>query len=104
MEQQEAGRPKRLSARRKTELVIALLKGADGAELARKHGISQAELYGWRDRFVAVGKGSLEVRRARGEVSKDREIARLQRKVGELSMEVEILQRAAELKKKYESE
>ena len=100
MEKQEVSRPQRLSARRKGEVVIALLKGGDAVELAREYGISQAELYGWRDRFLEGGQEALKTRRNGLEAARERKVARLERKIGEMAIEAEILREAARLKKK----
>lgn len=87
MDGQDGGRKSRLSAGRKKELVLLLLKGADAAELSRKHGVSQAELFRWRDRFLVAGQEVLKARRNGWVGGHEREIRRLQRKVGELTLE-----------------
>jgi transposase len=88
----------RWSAKRKAEVVLALLKGADVAELCRKNGISQSQLYGWRDCFLEGGTEQLKSRRGRKD-PREREISRLERKVGQLTVQMEILREVAHLKK-----
>lgn len=90
-------RIKRWSSRRKAEVVLQLLKGGDAQELARTHGISQAELFEWRDSFLEAGKSALKVRKDREVLAKERQIRRLERKVGQLTMEIELLKRYEEL-------
>ena len=43
---------------RKAAVALELLRGADVMELARKHGLSQAQLFVWRDRFLEGGQAA----------------------------------------------
>jgi len=88
----------RWTGSRKTELVMVLLKGTDVTELCRKNGISQTELFKWRDSFTQAGKESLKLRRGRKD-DKEKEISRLERKIGHLTVQMEILEEVARLKK-----
>ncbi len=88
----------RWSAKRKTEVVLSLFKGADVTELCRKHGISRSRLYNWRDRFIDGGVEHLKCRLA-GKDSRERQVSRLERKVGQLTLQLEILQEVARVKK-----
>ena len=55
------GRPSRLSETDRLDLVLALLrKEATGSELARRHGVSEATMYRWRDEFLDGGKQALK--------------------------------------------
>jgi transposase-like protein len=87
----------RWTANRKTSVVLELLKGSNAVELARSNGISQNQLFEWRDRFLEAGKSELKLRRRKDPAEK--EIGRLERKVGQLTLQVEILQEVARLKK-----
>ena len=40
---------------RKAAVVLDLLRGGDAIELARRHGLSQAQLFAWRGRFLEGG-------------------------------------------------
>jgi hypothetical protein len=80
---------RRMSARRKQEAVLGLLRGEDLELLAREFGVTAAELSGWRDQFLAAGEASLKSRPAD---ARDAEIDRLQAKVGELTMATELLE------------
>ena len=51
---------------RKAAVVLELLRGGEVAELARKHWLSQAQLFAWRDRFLEGGQAALRTRRGVG--------------------------------------
>ncbi len=88
----------RWTVKRKTEVVLELLRGAEAVQLARENGISQSKLFEWRDRFLDGGKSELKLKRRKD--PKEQEIGRLERKVGQLTLQVEILQEVARLKKR----
>jgi transposase-like protein len=50
----EVTSPRRLTAKQKAEVVLALLRGEDAAGLARSCGVSWAQLFEWRDQFIEV--------------------------------------------------
>src|SRR5690348_10208742 len=74
---------RRMSARRKQEAVLRLLRGEDPELVSRELGVTAAELSGWRDAFLAAGEASL---RSRPADARDAEISRPKEKVGELTM------------------
>ena len=78
----------RWSATRKAEVVLRLLRGADLDTVSREVGVKTATLAKWRDEFLAAGEASLKARP--GDQRED-ESRRLQAKVGELTMENELL-------------
>jgi transposase-like protein len=78
---------------RKTAVVLELLRGGDAAELARKHGLSQAQLFSWRERFLAAGQAALKTRRGRAELEQEHRLHALERKVGQLTLENEVLKK-----------
>ena len=80
---------RRMSARRKQETVLRLLRGEDLELISRDLAVTAAELSGWRDQFLAAGEASLKSRPAD---ARDAEIGRLQAKVGELTMTAELLE------------
>jgi hypothetical protein len=80
---------RRMSARRKQEAVLRLLRGEDVELVSRALGVTAAELSGWREAFLAGGEASLKSRPAD---ARDAEIDRLQAKVGELTMTNELLE------------
>jgi len=85
----EAGRkpPKRFWAQHKTEAVLRLLHGEDIEILSRELGVTAARLSRWRDKFLVGGSESLKKRSPKEEA----EIKRLKEKVGEQTMENELL-------------
>ena len=89
-EQRAVGeREVRWSARRKEGVVMRLLRGESLDLLARESGQPAGRIAGWREEFLAAGREGLKSRPAPLEEVALREA---QRKVGELSMEVDILQ------------
>jgi putative transposase len=79
------------------ERIIAILKQADAgvkmAELARKHGVSEATLYNWKARY-----GGLDVSQLRRLKELESENARLKKMYAELSLTHHALQDAVEKK------
>ena len=84
----EARSEVRWSARRKEGVVMRLLRGESLDLLARETGQPAGRISGWREDFLGAGREGLK---ARPLGSEDRALADAQRKVGELSMEVDIL-------------
>ena len=80
---------RRMSAGRKREAVLRLLRGEDLELVSRELGVTAAELSGWREAFLAAGEVSLKSRPAD---ARDAEIGRLKAKVGELTMTAELLE------------
>ena len=67
---------------------LRLLRGESLELLSRELGVTAATLAGWRDDFLAGGQAALKSRPAD---DRDDEIARLRAKVGELTMDNELL-------------
>ena len=80
---------RRMSARRKQDAVLHLLRGEDLELLSRGLGVTAAELSRWREAFLAAGEASLKSRPAD---ARDGEIGRLKEKVGDLTMANELLE------------
>ena len=78
---------------RKAAVILDLLRGGGAVELARKHGLSQAQLFAWRDRFLEAGHAALWTRQGRAAQERDRQVRELERKVGQLTVENEILKK-----------
>jgi transposase-like protein len=76
------------SAPRKAATVLRLLRGESLELLSRELGVTAATLAGWRADFLAGGQGALK---SRPVDDSDEEIARLRAKVGELTMDDELL-------------
>ncbi len=80
--------PKRFSVQRKMAIVARLLRGEPLELVARETNVSIAKLSEWRERALAGAAGALK-ERERDE--RDDEIARLKSKVGEITMDNELL-------------
>jgi len=62
---------RRMSAGRKQEAVLRILRGEDLELVSREFGVTAADLSGWRDSFLAAGTASLK---SRPEDGRDREL------------------------------
>ncbi len=85
----------RWSAGKKLDVVLRLLRGEKLDVLSRELGVEAHRIAAWRDDFLAGGKEALKGRR--GPLTEDdRQLREAERKIGELTMEVEVWRRAAE--------
>ena len=84
----------RFSAKRKTQIVLRLLRGEDLENLSREVGVTAATPRGWRDGFLGGGTAAMKSRPAD---ERDEEIARLRAEVGQLTMDNELLGRRCQL-------
>src|SRR4030088_3333120 len=80
--------PKRFSVQRKLAIVARLLRGEPLDLVARQTNVSVARLTEWRDRALA---GAATALKERERDDRDDEIARLKSKVGEITMDNELL-------------
>src|SRR5688572_23599840 len=78
----------RFSARRKTEAVLRLLRGEDLDTLSRELGVIASTLSAWRDSSLDGGTAAMKSRPAD---DRDEMVARLRAKVGQLTMDNELL-------------
>ena len=83
-----SGRERRMTAGRKRDAVLRLLRGEPLELVARELAVTAADLSGWRDAFLEAGEASLKSRARDG---RDETIGRLRAKVGELTMDAELL-------------
>jgi transposase-like protein len=98
-DEQRSEEVQRWTAKRRAALVISLLKGeTTAAEAARRHGLKVAEVEEWRDRFLLGAENALRARPREDEALREEEVNRLKRKVGELTMDLDILREAARLR------
>jgi hypothetical protein len=81
-------KPERFSARQKTEVVLRLLRGEALDLLSRELGLPAARLAAWREAFLDAGQEALKKQPLDG---RDREIGRLREKLGEATMDMELL-------------
>jgi transposase-like protein len=99
-EEQRSEEVQRWTAKRRAALVISLLKGeTTAAEAARRHGLKVAEVEEWRDRFLVAAENGLRARPKEDEALREEEPNRLKRKVGELTMDLDILREASRLRR-----
>ncbi len=82
----------RFSSLRKLEAVLRLLWGEDLDKVSRELGVSGAVLASWREKVLAGGRAALKNRALDG---RDEEVGRLLAKVGEITMENELLRERA---------
>jgi transposase len=80
--------PQRFSAKRKLRTVSRLLRGEPLELLARELNVTAARLSQWRDRALLAAEAALKERERD---DRDVEIVRLKGKVGEMTMETELL-------------
>ena len=86
----------RWSANKKMDAVLRLLRGEPLDQLSRELEVEAHRLAAWRDEFLEHGKQGLKAARAdRGDLA-ERRLKQAERKVGELTLENEILRAAAE--------
>jgi transposase len=85
----------RWSAGKKMEAVLRLLRGEPLETLSRELGVEAHRLAAWRDDFLEGGKEALKGQRP-DRSPDDRALRQAERKVGQLTMENEILRAAAE--------
>jgi hypothetical protein len=83
----------RWSSRRKTEVVLRILRGEALDALSRELGVTAGTLAQWRDRFLAAGQAGV---RSRPADVRDEDLARLRAKIGELTMANELLRERAQ--------
>ena len=79
----------------KVDAVVRLLRGGSLDELSRELRVEAHRLQAWRDEFLA---GGIEGLKARPLQPEDRRLRDAERKIGELTMDNEILRAAARKK------
>jgi hypothetical protein len=75
-----------MTARRKQEVVLRVLRGEPLGTVAREARVTAADLSGWGDAFLDSGAAGLKSR------PRDDRIAQLRAKLGEVTMDNELLQ------------
>lgn len=82
------GRERRMTAGRKRDAVLRVLRGEPLEIVARELAVTAADLSDWREAFLEAGGATLK---SRARDDRDETIARLRTKVGELTMDTELL-------------
>ncbi len=85
----------RWTARRRLALVLSILKGEITVEEgAHQHRLAASEIEEWKERMLVAGHNALRSRPRDADAIKDEQIRRLQQKVGELVVDVDLLREA----------
>jgi len=87
--------PERWSAQRKTEVVLRVVRGEAIDEVAREIQVPVHELEEWRRVFLESGLLGLK---RRGLDPEEREVRRLQAKIGDMTMRLELAEHLLEKK------
>lgn len=86
----------RWTAKRRTALVLSIIRGETSTqEAARKHGLTVAEVESWLERAMAAMENQLRSRPREEDEQKDERIRQLERKVGQMTLDMDILKEAA---------
>jgi transposase-like protein len=89
----------RWTAKRRAALVMSILKGETTiVEAARRHGLTVADIEHWKDAFLLAAENALRSRPKDEEALRDEQIKKLERKVGQLVMELDIAREAIKLR------
>ena len=86
-ERRDEALPERWSAQRKTEVVLRVVRGEALDEVAREIQVPVHELEEWRRVFLESGQQGLK---RRGLDPEERELRRLQAKIGDMTMRLEL--------------
>jgi hypothetical protein len=85
----------RWTARRRMALVLSILKGEISVEEgAHQHRLAASEIAEWKERMLVAAHNALRSRPRDADAIKDEQIRRLQQKVGELVVDVDLLREA----------
>lgn len=99
MSEENSGEIQRWTAKRRTALVVSILKGETSvAEAARQHGLKVSEIEDWQEKFLLAAENALRSRPRDEEALKDEQIRQLKQKVGELVLDLDILRTATRLR------
>ena len=86
---------KRWTAPRRATLVLQLLRGETTvAKAARQYGLTPAEIEQWQHAFLDAGTNGLKTNPGEELDQREKKIEQLHRKIGEMTMDLEVLQMA----------
>lgn len=88
---------KKWTSKRKMEVVLQFINGGNAVDLSRENAISQSKLFKWKDSFIQCGTNGLKTAKS---TEADKKVRQLERLVGRLTMENEILKKTEELQRK----
>ena len=89
----DEGLPERWSAQRKTEVVLRVIRGEALDAVAREIQVPMHEVEEWRRVFLEGGQQGLK---RRGLDPEERELRRLQAKIGDMTMRLELAEHLLE--------
>ena len=92
-ERRDEALPERWSAQRKTEVVLRVIRGEAIDEVAREIQVPAHEVEEWRRVFLDGGQQGLK---RRGLDPEERELHRLQAKIGDMTMRLELAEHLLE--------
>jgi transposase-like protein len=85
----------RWTAKHRAALVLQILKGETSIqEAARKHALRVSEIEDWKERFLLAAENALRSRPKDQEGLKEERIKQLERRIGEMVLDMDILQEA----------
>lgn len=85
----------RWTAKRRAALVLSIVKGETSVqEASRKHGLTVAEIESWQERFLLAAENALRSRPKEEEGLKEERIKQLERKIGEMVVDMDIMREA----------
>lgn len=88
----------RWSAKRKTDLVLEIIKGHKTiVDAAREHDLKQSVIEGWINTFLEYGRNGLKSHPKNVEAEHDQQLKVHKEKIGELVLQIDVLKKAKEL-------
>ena len=95
----------RWTAKRRSALVVSILKGETSVqEAARKHSLTVGEVEEWRERFLLAAENALRAKPKDEEALMQEHVKKLERKIGQLVVEADILKEALKIVRPLGSE
>ena len=83
-----------MTSKRKTEIVLQLLRGEDMEMLSRKYEVTMSDISQWRDIFLSNGENGFK------RSPENSKLHKAERLIGQLQMELELTKKKNELIKK----
>ncbi|HNY64185.1 MAG TPA: helix-turn-helix domain-containing protein [Deltaproteobacteria bacterium] len=88
----------RWSAKRKTELVLEIIKGHKTiVDAAREHDLKQSVIEGWINTFLEYGRNGLKSHPKNVAAEHDQQFKVHKEEIGELVLQIDVLKKAKEL-------
>jgi|SRR5680860_219086 len=85
----------RWTAKRRSALIVSIIRGETSVqEAVRKHGLTVAEVEDRREKFLSAAENALRARPRDEEAQRGGEIKKLEQKVGELVLDMDMLKEA----------